>query len=173
MSSLDTFTNESLKELKNVKNNDLDDLVYRFQLTYDEIIDIIDLKYVPTKRTGYSLNVGIYEVVDLSNAIKHVLPDKVKVSVTIDNVRLKSIEKINQTLIFTEKSFFYTVSGNGIQEPILYSFALSSPPGHQIYKKPGIKLFKKINERVLSHINFINFFWKKMIANPLVFMTKR
>ena len=31
-----------------------------------------------------------------------------KVSVTIDDVRLKSILKSNQTLIFTEKSFFYT-----------------------------------------------------------------
>ena len=37
------------------------------QLTYDEIIDILDLKYLPTKRTGYSLNLGIYEVVDLNN----------------------------------------------------------------------------------------------------------
>ena len=32
---------------------------------------------------------------------------------------------------------------NGIREPILYSFALSSPPGHKIYKEPRIKLFKK------------------------------
>ena len=34
------------------------------QLTYDEIVDILDLKYIPTKRTDYSLNSGIYEVVD-------------------------------------------------------------------------------------------------------------
>ena len=41
---------------------------------------------------------------------------------------------------------------NGIREPILYSFALSSPPGHKIYKEPRVKLFKKINKSVLSHI---------------------
>ena len=108
-----------------------------------------------------------------------------KLSFTIDGVRLKSSLKINQTLIFTKKSFisytflgftrsryyplddidgFYQViSGsyksdrpinitgidkiqlkcdciqgsivNGIQEPILYSFALSSAPGHKIFKK--------------------------------------
>ena len=29
------------------------------QLTYDEIIDILDLGYIPTKRTGYSLNPDI------------------------------------------------------------------------------------------------------------------
>ena len=32
--------NEILEVLKNVKYNDLKDLVYRMQLTYDEIIDI-------------------------------------------------------------------------------------------------------------------------------------
>ena len=76
------------------------------QLTYDEIIDVLDLKYIPTKRAGYSLNPGIYEVVDLNNTLKYILPDNVKVNVTIDDIRLKSTLKINQTLIFTEKSFF-------------------------------------------------------------------
>ena len=162
------------------------------QLTYDEIIDVLDLKYIPTKRTGYSLNPGIYEIVDLNNTLKHILPDNVKVGVTIDDIKLKSNLKINQTLIFTEKSFFYTNLGftqsrsyplddidgfyqiiagsyksdkpinikgidkfhlkcdciqgsivNGVREPILYSFALSSPPGHKIYKEPRVKLFKK------------------------------
>ena len=102
-------------------------------------------------------------------------------SVTIDDTRLKSNLKINKTLIFTNKSFFYTILGftqshqgplndfegfyqilpgsfksdkpinitgidkfhskcdciqgsivNGIREPILYSFTLSSPRGHKI-----------------------------------------
>ena len=43
---------------------------------------------------------------------------------------------------------------NGIREPILYSFALDQPPGHKIYKEPKVKLFKKINKTVLSHITF-------------------
>ena len=139
------------------------------------------------------MNPGIYEVVDLNNTLKHILPDNVKINITIDDIRLKSNLKFNQTLIFTEKSFFYTILGftqsrsyplddidshyqmiagsyksdrpinvtgidkihlkcdsiqssivNGIREPILYSFALSSPPGHKIYKEPRIKLFKKV-----------------------------
>ena len=124
-------------------------------------------------------------------------------NITIDDIRLKSILKINQTLLFTEKSLFYTILGftqsrshplddidgfyqliagsyksdrpinitgidkiplkcdciqgsivNGIREPTLYSFALSSPPGHKIYKEPRIKLFKKVSKSVLSHITF-------------------
>ena len=173
------------------------------RLSYDEIIDILDLKYIPTKRTGYSLNPGIYEVVGFNNTLKHILPDNVKINITIDDIRLKSNLKINQTLIFTEKSFFYTILGftqsrsyplddidgfyqliagsyksdkpvnitgvnkvhikcdsiqgsilNGTREPILYSFVLSSPPGHKIYKEPRVKLFKKVNKSVLSHITF-------------------
>ena len=173
------------------------------RLSYYEIMDILDLKNIPTKRTGYSLNPGNYEVVDLNNTLKHILPNNVKVNITIDDIRLKSNLKINQTLIFTERSFFYTILGftqsrsyplddidshyqiiagsyksdkpnnitgidkihlkcdciqgsivNGVREPILFSFALSSPPGHKIYKEPRVKLFKKVNKSVLSHITF-------------------
>ena len=39
LSDFDTQKNEILEELKNIKYNDLEDLVYRFQITFDEIID--------------------------------------------------------------------------------------------------------------------------------------
>ena len=203
LSDFDDQKNEIIEELKNAKYNDLEDLVYRMRLSYDEIMDILDLNYIPTKRTGYSLNPGIYEVMDLNNTLKYILPDVVKVNNTIVDIRLKSNLKINQILIFTEKSFFYTILGftqsrsyplddidgfyqviagsyksdrpinitgidkvhlkcdciqgsiiSGVRESILYSFALSSPPGHKIYKEPRVKLFKKINKSVLSHITF-------------------
>ena len=203
LSDFDNQKNKILEELKQVKYNDLEDLVYRMRLSYDEIVNILDLKYIPTKRTGYSLNPGIYEVVDLNKTLKHILPDNVKVNITIDDIRLKSNLKTNQTLIFTEKSFFYIILGftqsrsyslddidgfyqliagsyvsdkpinitgidkihlkcdciqgsivNGVREPILFSFALSSPPGHKIYKEPRLKLFKKVNKSVLSHVTF-------------------
>ena len=186
-----------------VKYIDLEDLVYRMQLTFDETIDVLNLKYIPTKRTGYSLNPGIYEVIDLNKSLKYILPNNMKVTLTIDDIRLKSNLKTNQTLIFTENFFFYAILGftqshqsslndidgfyqilpgsykgnrpinftgiykihlkcdcinggivNGVRGPILYSFALSSPPGHKIYKEPRFKLSKKINKSVLSHITF-------------------
>ena len=46
LSSLGTFK-EILEELKKAKNNDVEGMVYRFQLTYDENIDILDLKHIP------------------------------------------------------------------------------------------------------------------------------
>ena len=203
LSDFDDQKNEIIEEIKNAKYNDLEDLVYRMRLSYDEIMDILDLNYIPTRRTGYSLNPGIYEVIDLNNTLKYILPDVVKANITIDDIRLKSNLKINQTLIFTEKSFFYTILDytqshyyplddidgfyqliagsyksdkpnnitgidkvhlkcdciqgsiiNGVREPILFPFALSSPPGHKIYKESRSKLFKKMNKSVLSHITF-------------------
>ena len=50
LSDFDTQKHEILEELKNAKYNDLEDLVYRMQLTYNEIINILELKYIPTKR---------------------------------------------------------------------------------------------------------------------------
>ena len=164
----------TLEELKNVKYNDNEGLTYNIQLTYDEIIDMLDLKSIPIKRMGYSLSPVLYEMGDLNNTLKYILPDNVKVSVTNDDFRLESNLKINQTRIFTERTFFYTILGftrsfscplddmdgfhqsdrrinitgidkfhlkcdcmqgsivNRIREPILFSFALSSPPSHQI-----------------------------------------
>ena len=126
-----------------------------------------------------------------------------KVTFKIDDIRLKSNLKNNQTLFFTGKSFFYfllastqsdsyplddidgsyqliagsyksdkpiDITGiykvhlkadciqgsivNGIREPILYSFELDQPPCRKIYNEPIIKLFKRINKSVLSHITF-------------------
>ena len=52
LSDFDNQKYEILQELKKVEYKDLIDLVYRMQLTYDEIIDVLDLKYISTKRTG-------------------------------------------------------------------------------------------------------------------------
>ena len=111
LSDFDTQKHEILEELKNAKYNDLEDLVYRMQLTYNEIINILDLKYISTKRMGYSIEPNIYNVVDLNKTLKNILPDNVKINVTIDEGKYKTDLKINQTLIFTNKSFFYTILG--------------------------------------------------------------
>ena len=86
-------------------------MVYRMQLTYDENIGFSNLEFIPTKRTGLSLNPGIYEITDKNTTLQLILPDNVKVTVTIDNPRIKSKLKIEQNLIFTDKIFFHTLLG--------------------------------------------------------------
>ena len=82
------------------------------QLTYDEIIDVLNLNYISTKRTGYYSKPNIYNVLDLENTLKNFLPDNVKIDVTIDERKYKTDVETNQTLIFTNKRFFYTILGS-------------------------------------------------------------
>ena len=85
----DSSEEEIFKELESTKYRDLEDLVYRMQLPYDEIIDILDKKFIPTKRTGYSLPPRIYKVSHIDLMLKSLLPNDVKVSNTIDNNKFK------------------------------------------------------------------------------------
>ena len=83
-------------------------MVYRLQLTYDEIIDILVIKYVDGSTKGYTLPPGISEPKDIKLMLKSLLLNRVKVKITIDDIRLKSNLTTNKTIRFTKKSFFYT-----------------------------------------------------------------
>ena len=72
LSSFGTFENEILEELKKDEYNDLEDIVYRYKLTYDEIIDILDLESFSLKRLGYSLKPDIYQISDINKTLKNI-----------------------------------------------------------------------------------------------------
>ena len=44
LACFDLFKWETLARLKRVKYKDLEDMVHRTELTYDEIIDVLDIK---------------------------------------------------------------------------------------------------------------------------------
>ena len=54
------------------------------QITFVEIREILDLKYISTKRIGYSLKPGIYQICDINKTLKNILPDNVEISISID-----------------------------------------------------------------------------------------
>ena len=83
-------------------------MVYRIELTYDEFMDVIDIKYTSSTSIGCTLPPGIYEISDLKTMINSLLPNEVKVNNTIDDVRLGSNSTTNKTKWFTEK-FSYTI----------------------------------------------------------------
>ena len=101
-SDFDTTRKKIHEELKNVSYHDLENLIYRMQLTYGENMDILDINYFPPQRTSYTLPPGIYEVSDFNRTLQYLLPDIVKVSITIDDNRLGSNLNIIQTLIFNK-----------------------------------------------------------------------
>ena len=106
MSSLGTFKIDIVEELKNANYNDFEDLVYRFQLTYDGTIGILDLKYFTGSTKGYTLPPGVYEIIDNNFMLKSSLPKEVKVEITVDSVVLISNLITNITKRFTKNSFF-------------------------------------------------------------------
>ena len=63
-------------------------MVYRYQLTYNAIIDVLDLKFISTTTTGYTLPPGMCEIIDNKFMLKSLLPKEVKVNITVDDVRL-------------------------------------------------------------------------------------
>ena len=48
-------------------------MVFRTEKTYDEIIDILDIKYFGASTFGYFLKPGIYEIIDLNSMLKSLL----------------------------------------------------------------------------------------------------
>ena len=86
-------------------------MAYGMQLTYDEIMDKLDLKYIPSKIISYYPHPSIYKNSNLNKTPEYVSPDNVELTITNDDIRLKSNLNSNQTIDFTKKSFFYTILG--------------------------------------------------------------
>ena len=64
LASFDHFKSQILSEFNRVKYRDLEVMVYRLQLTYDEIVENLDVKYKAGSTVGYTLVPGIYEISD-------------------------------------------------------------------------------------------------------------
>ena len=81
-------------------------MVYRMELTYDEIVEILDVKNIARSTTGYTMPPGVYEIADINSMMKSLLPNKVKAKITIDDFRLKSNPTTDKTIRFTKNSSF-------------------------------------------------------------------
>ena len=78
-------------------------MIFRLQLTYDEIIDILDVEFITGSAKGQTLAPGIYK-----KMLKSLLAKDVKINNTIDDIRLKSNLTTNETIRFTKNYFIYT-----------------------------------------------------------------
>ena len=103
LSSLDTFKNETHQELKKAKYKDLEDMVYRLQLTNDEIVNILGVEYIAGSTQGYTLPPGVYKITAISLTLESLLDKEVKANITVDDIRLKSNLRNNNTKRFIKK----------------------------------------------------------------------
>ena len=132
--------------MKRAKYEDLEDMVYRMELPFDDFVDILDKIYSAESTIGYTLPPGIYKISEFSWKLMSSLPRDVKVNITIDDIRLRSNLIENMTIKFTKKSFFSiqkSVLPNGIQvlRTILHQDSFKEFRDHS---KAGNRLTSKI-----------------------------
>ena len=60
------------------------------EITFNQFIDIVDKKCTATSSTAYTLPKSVYEVSDFKLMIMSLMPNEVKVKITIDDIRLRS-----------------------------------------------------------------------------------
>ena len=106
---VDNFKSGIPAELKRVEYKDPELMVYRMELFYDEIVDILDVKYKAGSINGYTLPPGIFEITDINSMLKSLLPDDVKVKITIEDIRLRSNVTSNKTIFFLYNFKFYSI----------------------------------------------------------------
>ena len=106
LSDLDTPKTEVIEELKIVECFDIADVVYRKELTRNEIIDRFNKKQIGASTIGYTLPHGTYESSDLSLLLGSLHPIEVNKKITIDRIRLRMNLTTNKTKKFIKKPFF-------------------------------------------------------------------
>ena len=51
--------------MKNIEHNDLEDMVFRLEIFFSEILYILDRKNIDTSTLGYALEQGYFEISDI------------------------------------------------------------------------------------------------------------
>ena len=67
LSDFDNLGSEILLALKEARYKDLEDMVYRMVLTYDEIVYLSKLIYIPSEKVSFTIASGMYEASDLNS----------------------------------------------------------------------------------------------------------
>ena len=66
-------------------------------------MDVLDIKNTSATSIGYNLPPAIYENTDLNLMLKTSLPIELKVNITIDGIRQRSMLTTKNTIRFTKK----------------------------------------------------------------------
>ena len=111
LSDLETHKKEMIEEVLNVEYIDLEDMVFRLELTYSEKDYTIGVNYITASSTRYTIPPGNYESSDPILMLNFLLPCDVKVNITIEDIRLRSNPTTNKARKFSKKSIFKTTLG--------------------------------------------------------------
>ena len=97
--------------MRNAEYNDLEGMVFRMELTYNDTEKIFVMEFIDTTTIGYTVPPGVYQISDINSMLKFLLPNVVKVDITIDDFRLKANLTTYKTMRFRKKSCCFTILG--------------------------------------------------------------
>ena len=86
-------------------------MVYRKEITYDDVLDVLDVKYFAGSIFSNASKPGIYQSSDIILMLKSLLPADAKANFKFDGIRLRWNITTNKAIKFPEKSFFFTLLG--------------------------------------------------------------
>ena len=90
MAGSDIFENETLAELERVKYKYLEDMIYKMELTYDEVVDIPDKNHIAASTIEHTPPPKLHKFGDFNLMLKSLLTNEVKVNIKIVDIRLGS-----------------------------------------------------------------------------------
>ena len=92
------------------------DMVIRMNLTSSEKLSVVGKNYITPTKGSFTLQPGIFEVVDVNKTLKIILPSNLLFDFTIDDITMRRTNLTIQTAKneeskFIGKSFFHTKIG--------------------------------------------------------------
>ena len=75
--------------------NDLEDMVFRMNLTYNEKEYIIEEKFVGAEHRSFSTQPGIYEIREVNDTLKSVSPENVKINNTANDITMEGVMTVH------------------------------------------------------------------------------
>ena len=109
LSDFDTHKDEVIEEVKNIKHNYFEDIVYRLELIYTGREYMLFTKYIAATSIRLTLPPGIFEISDINSTLKTLLSDEVKENITIDDIRLRSKLTTDKTKRLSKNSFLQNI----------------------------------------------------------------
>ena len=64
-------------------------MVFRMELTSNELLDTLDMKYIAASTKGYTLPSSVYEISDINLMVNSLISNGLKVYIAYDDIRLK------------------------------------------------------------------------------------
>ena len=107
--ALNNLEKQTLEVKKMTKHIDFENMAYRFELTDDKFSTALSMKIFAASTFGYTLHPVILESSDIILMMESLFPSNVRVNVTIDDFRLRTVLTVNKTSIYTTKTVFYTI----------------------------------------------------------------